>query len=162
MPNTNEYHLYIHLDDDAIVDKSPVANKSQSTNSTKKADDDKGIKKLAGETAVYSTIKGFANQAISYGISTIELRTGAREYQQKMQFYYDVGTTALGIIEGAIIGGTVGGGVGAVLGAVAGVASSMISYAQKQNTIELNRTVENISIMQNNVRAGTANRRMNY
>jgi len=26
----------------------------------------------------------------------------------------------------------------------------------------LNRTVENISIMQNNVRAGTANRRMNY
>lgn len=161
MPNTNEYHLYIHLDDEGGVNKSPVANKEQSSDGGN-ADSDEGIKKLVGGVAVYKTMKSFATQMISYTVGTIELRSGTKEYQQKMQFLYDVGMGIFNVVEGAILGGKVGGAPGAVIGAVVGMASTAISYAQNQNTIYLNQAIENVSILQNNVRAGTANRRMNY
>ena len=80
-----------------------------------------------------------------------------------MQFMYNIGNSALGILESIALGAAVGGGApGALVGALVGIAGQAISYAQAQNVIDLNRTLESMTITQNNVRAGTANRRLNY
>lgn len=161
MPNTNEYHLYIHVDEKEKETESPVSNSSAENKSNNKVFDDRLMTK-ARAIAAYKTSTSYAKQLIFYERSTIELRTGASEFQQKMLFRYEIGSTAFGIIDKIWQGAILGGGVGAAIGAAVGVLNTAISYSQAQNVIDLNRTLESMTITQNNVRAGTANRRLNY
>ena len=162
MPNTNEYHLYIHVDEKEKETESPVSNSSAEKKKDNAITKD-AAQKVGAAVAIYKTAKGFAQQLITHQVSTIELRTGASEYQQKMQFMYNIGNSALGILESIALGAAVGGGApGALVGALVGIAGQAISYAQAQNVIDLNRTLESMTITQNNVRAGTANRRLYY
>jgi hypothetical protein len=161
MPNTNEYHLYIHVDEKEKETESPVSNSSAENTENNQVTNEQFMTK-AKKIAAYGTVKGFVTQILSNGISTIELRTGAAEYQQKMQFAYDIGLGLYNIAEKTYLGAKFGGGVGAAIGLAIGTMHTAISYAQAQNVIDLNRTLESMTITQNNVRAGTANRRLNY
>lgn len=107
----------------------------------------------------YSSIAATADKLIGYEVSQVELRTGAREYEQKLQFGYSMAKKGVGI-GAAVVGGIATGNLPAVaIGLVAAGINSVIKISQNANTLRTQESLENISIGMANVRAGTAGRR---
>ena len=131
--------------------KSVSSSESSSVKSGKKASS------IAGYVAYKRYVAPFVRQGIQYSISTVGLRTGNMERQQRMQSAYDIGSQIFGIGESIALGFAVGGGVGAVVGAVMGTATTLIGVAQKQNTLKINNAIENQQISMLNARAGAIN-----
>lgn len=106
--------------------------------------------------------KQIADSVISYDISKISLRTGATEYQQKVQFAYNEGMNAASSIGAIGMGALIGGPAGAAV-AAAGVGISyimkIIGWAQNANTIQIQENQEDISIQMQMIRAGSMGRR---
>ena len=84
-------------------------------------------------------------------LSRVELRTGYSTLQERINFAMSKGQMLLG---GIIGGATVGGPVGAVVGGMTVMLGQAIEFTQNQITLDLNRSIENISIGMANVRAG--------
>ena len=137
--------------------KAVAQNNAPTSDSSQNAgtNTEKAMKNLVS----YGSIKHTADKIVSYQIGTVELRTGAREYEQKLQFGYQVGGTLLNTA--VMIGGTAA--TGNLPLAVIGVATSAISTGfdiwQKQNTININENREDISIAMQIKRAGNFGRR---
>ena len=98
----------IVIKDDTVTKKSPIAQKTQS-----ESVQDTGRAKAKENVAEYFAFKRivspFVRMGIEYGISTVSIRTGRTETQQRMQFAYSVGSKAFGIVENIAIGAAVGG-----------------------------------------------------
>mgnify|MGYP006911019625 FL=1 len=107
----------------------------------------------------YSAISSTADNLITYEINQVELRTGAREMEQRMQTVYNFGKKALNTTVALGIGLATGNFPLVAIGAVTSVFNSAISIAQKQRTIYTQQTVENVSINMQNERAGVQGRR---
>ena len=139
----------IVIKDDTVTKKSPIAQKTQS-----ESVQDTGRAKAKENVAEYFAFKRivspFVRMGIEYGISTVSIRTGRTETQQRMQFAYSVGSKAFGIVENIAIGAAVGGLWGAVMSTITTVAG----YAINQAKINLSAASENISIGLINARAG--------
>lgn len=119
----------------------------------------------AAKTVVaYTGIKQIANSVISYEVSTVNLRTGAAEYQQKVQFAYNEGAQALSSVGSILMGGVMGGPVGAGI-AAAGVGLSylmkFIGWGQNAQRLETEQNLESISLNFASIRAGVSGRRSN-
>ena len=159
VPNTGYYKAVIVLDDGATKKKSPVSG-SQKTDEEKYQQKwnnslEKGITGLVSYSAISST----ADRLISYEISQVELRTGAREMEQRMQTTYNFGKK---IVNSAVAlgAGLVTGNFPLVaIGLATSVFNSVISIAQKQQKIDTQQSVENVSINMQNERAGLQGRR---
>lgn len=116
---------------------------------------EKGVKGLIA----YSSIKGTAEQLVTAEIGRVELRTGASEYQARLQRTYSIVSSAVNA------GMTVG--VGVVTGnlplALISVATQGIQWFiqgfQKQTNLSLAATLQNISIDMATRRASTDGRR---
>lgn len=110
----------------------------------------------------YTGMKQIAESYIAYRISTVNLRTGASEFQQKLQFAYNEGSQLAGSIGAVFMGGIIGGIPGAVT-AAAGVGLTylmkLIGWAQNYNTIRTQENLEDVSIGMANIRAGVSGRR---
>ena len=115
-----------------------------------------GVSKAAAATyiAYKQYIAPFVKQAISYQISTVSLKTGRVEHQQRLQFAYDAGSKVVQLVENIAIGAAVGGLPGAIIGATVSVVQTAVQYAQAKHTLDLERSAESISIGLQNVRAG--------
>lgn len=155
------YHLYIHAEDFA-GSKSAVAGQNGGAGTSSKPQGNKGAegasKALMGLVS-YSSIAATADKLIGYEVSQVELRTGAREYEQKLQFGYSMAKKGVGI-GAAVVGGIATGNLPAVaIGLVAAGINSVIKISQNANTLRTQESLENISIGMANVRAGTAGRR---
>lgn len=102
-----------------------------------------------------------ADSVINYRISTIALRTGETEHQQRVQFVYGEASQAVGSL-GAIVGGlSLGGPVGALVvagGVAVSYALKFIGWAQNANTLRLQKSVEDVSIQMQTIRAGLPRR----
>lgn len=137
--------------------KAVAQNNAPTSGSSQNAgtNTEKAMKNLVS----YGSIKHTADKIVSYQIGTVELRTGAREYEQKLQFGYQVGSKLLNTA--VMIGGAAA--TGNLPLAVIGVATSAISTGfdiwQKQNTININENREDISIAMQIKRAGNFGRR---
>lgn len=89
-----EYHLYIHADDvgeeNQVVAGSATAQSSGTgTSGTDGAGKTaQGAAKAVKGLISFSTAAAFADNIISYELSQVNLRTGAAEYEQKLQFGY--------------------------------------------------------------------------
>ncbi len=118
----------------------------------------------AKKVVAYTGIKQIANSVISYEISTVNLRTGAAEYQQRLQFAYNEGSKALSSVGAIAMGAVVGGPAGAAV-AAAGVALSyimkFIGWGQNAARLQTEQNLENISLGFASVRAGITGRRSN-
>lgn len=126
-------------------------------NSAGSGDEDKLSRKdVAGYIAYKHYVSPFVKQAISYGISTVSLRTGRTEHQQRLQYAYDMGSKVVSLVENVAMGLLLSGGnpLGAIGGAAVSVAQFAVQYAQAKNTLNLEREAENISIGLMNIRAG--------
>lgn len=110
--------------------------------------------KAAKGLVSFSQVKPFINQVIQYQINTVELRTGASERQQQLSFAYQTAGSMVGIIQTAVAGFAVGNVPGAIIGALLGIAHKVVTIGLNQNTINLQRQQENISLGLMNMRAG--------
>ena len=102
-----------------------------------------------------------ADSVINYRISTISLRTGAEEHQQRVQFVYNEASHAVGSL-GTIVGGAALGGVPGAIAAAGAVAVSyalkFLGWAQNANTLRLQKSMEDVSIQMQSIRAGLPRR----
>nr|DAJ68666.1 MAG TPA: hypothetical protein [Caudoviricetes sp.] len=158
MPDTGKYVTTIIIKTEG-GSKSPVSG-SKKTDEEKYQEKwnnslEKGLKGLVSYSAVSST----ADNLITYEINQVELRTGAREMEQRMQTVYNFGKKALNTTVALGIGLATGNFPLVAIGAVTSVFNSAISIAQKQRTIDTQQTVENVSINMQNERAGVQGRR---
>ena len=138
--------------------KSPIADNEengQTEQTTQMPTGGVDIKQIVGSYfAVKRIVSPFIKQAIDYGISTVSVRTGANEQQQRVQFAYDLGSKAVGYAENIAVGAAVGGVWGAVGAAVLGVVTTAVGVSLNQQKINLNESLENISLNLMNMRAG--------
>lgn len=138
--------------------KSPIAgsDSTASKNTSNNNDGKISREQAAGFFAYKRYISPFVKQALSYGISTVSLKTGRTEYQQRLQFAYDVAGNVAGMGENIAMGFLLSGGnpVGAVAGAAISLIHTAVNYAQSANTFNLNRSLENVSIGLADLRAG--------
>ena len=138
--------------------KVPIAgNNTESKQTTPSTEEKDNKASVVGYVAYKKYVAPFVKQGIQYSISTVGLRTGNMERQQRMQSAYDIGSQVVGIGESIALGFAMGGGVGAVVGAVMGTATTLIGVAQKQTTININNALENQQISMLNARSGAIN-----
>ncbi len=89
----------------------------------------------------------------------VELATGAREYEDRLNAGYNIAKQIWNTGEAILIGAATGGVIGAVAGlAISGI-HQLISYGQRRQALALNEGLEDISIGLMNVRAGVDGRR---
>lgn len=134
--------------------QSVVSGQKKTTSSNTPKQTSKAEKTMMGIVS-YSTISHFVDNLVTYDISQVELTTGAKEYEQKLQFHYGVAKKGLGIIVAGITGGLTGAGIAALGTAI----YSAISYGQSMMAIERKQHLEDISIGMASIRAGISGRR---
>ena len=134
---------------------NPIAgqDKSSDTEQGKGLLTKEGAKTFGAAMVAYGTLKSFATQIINHEVSQVELETGSREMQERASFKNEMVQKGVGLLEMAVTGAMFG-GVGAVVGLAIGTTHTLLGYVQKQDTIELKRTIENQTISQNFIRAG--------
>ena len=111
-------------------------------------------KVFAKGMAAYHTVKSFATQTINYRVSTVSLRTGSNELQQRAEFINDVVQKGVGIIETIGAGALVGGLPGAAVGLAVGTLHTAIGFMQNQDRIDKQYALEQETIQRNFIRAG--------
>ena len=159
MAENNTYHLYVHFG--SGDKKSAVSTANRSTNE-QDAEDGKtaaGAERALRGMVSYASVRAFANNLISYEISQVELRTGAREYEQKLRFGYDMFNKGLNIGTATFMGAKAGGVVGAVTGLAVSTLYTFLGYLQNANTLRTQESLENISIGMARDRAGVSGSR---
>ena len=156
----NEYRIVIQLPSDGA--ESRVMSGGNGAAAPVKTDSEKrteGAAKALKGMVSFSAVRAFANNLISYEISQVELRTGAREYEQKLQFGYQVANQGINILAATAMGFATGNIAGAVVGFLGSTLYTAIGYAQNYNTIRTQENLENVSIGLANLRAGVSGRR---
>lgn len=161
MANNNEYHIYVHGEGGEST--SVVSGGGGSVTGTEQTvqpskTEQGAVKALKGMVS-FAAVRGFANTLISYEISQVSLRTGAREYEQKLQFGYDLLNKGLNVGMATAAGFAAGGAIGAGVALIGSTIYTIIGYAQNANTIRTQQTLEDISIGMASERAGVSGRR---
>lgn len=161
MANKNNYVIRIKLpkkkNDGPVSNSSP--NSFQDESGEEKsywAENAESAKSAVHKIVSRATAMAVADKLISYDVSTVSLRTGAKEYEQKLQFGYSMlQQTAVPLV----IGPATGGLAGAAIGIAFSFAMQGITWAQNAQTIRYNQQLENISIAMANTRAGVTGSR---
>lgn len=141
--------------------KSPIAGSgAQATDTTAQQGGTPAIStgRVAAAKGIFfanSYIMPFVDKMVTQKISTVALRTGAQELEDRMSFAYQVGKQAFGFVESVAVGALIGGGVpGALIGGAMHVALTMVEYSTRKQEIDLKHRVEDISLHFMNTRAG--------
>lgn len=132
---------------------SPSASASAEASVPSGGDNVLAKKYLTGMFA-YRTLKSFAVQQINYQVSTTALRTGSNELQQRAEFQNQLIQKGVGILESTVIGLKLSSLPGALLGLSLSTAHTLIGYEQNQNTLNMQKVLENRSLELTRIRAG--------
>lgn len=111
--------------------------------------------------AVNTYIKPFVDQMATQYVSTVALKTGAQEQEERMSYtmnvaqkVYSFGSSlATGALMGSA-GGPIGAIAGAIIGGVMSLATMAVDYSNKQEKLDLQHSVESIGLRYLNNRAG--------
>lgn len=151
------YEVIIRAED--IKKKSAVAGTEEKTEKTygekSAASLEKGVKGLVS----YASVKGLAEQLITAEIGRVELRTGAAEYQQRIQTVYSVGSSVVNSAVAIGIGAATGNLPLVLIGTATKAVSWLIGGIQRQIDLNLKQAGEDISIGMATRRASTNGRR---
>lgn len=142
--------------------ESPIANDQNDNTSDSEKDTEKKAKKVITGALLYRTGKALVRSQIGHEISTISLRTGQTELQQRYEFANRIAESVFDVGESIAIGAAVGSGWGAVIGAVIGIGSKLVGLAHKQDTYNLNQQLEQETLRRNNLRAGAMGSRRDW
>ena len=152
-----EYTLTIKAENLTADNKSPIASDGMSgagSTESKGLLTKEGAAAFAVGFAAYKTVKSFATQVINYKVSTVSLRTGSNELQQRADFINEVAQKGLGILETTTAGALVGGLPGALVGLAIGSLHTAVGFIQNQDKINLQYELEQETIQRNIIRAG--------
>lgn len=156
----NEYKIVIQLPDEDtsgnVVSGGGGGKRSTQTAEEKQA---AGAANAVKGLVSFSAVRAFANNLISYEISQVELRTGAREYEQKLRFGYEVTNKVMNIGMATVAGAMTGGVIGAAVGFIGSTFYTALGYMQNANTLRTQQNLEDVSIGMANLRAGVSGRR---
>ncbi len=158
----NTYKIIIKNGNAGSGKKSPVANNNDSAKGKDNTNTETGGSHAAAKEAVGTyfafkrVVSPIVTQAVEYGISTVSIRTGRREEQQRQQFVYDTARRIYGLGESVAIGAAVGGLPGALVSVALTLANSALSIAYAQKRINLAENLDNVTLGMLNVRAGGA------
>lgn len=162
MAGKNEYIIRIKLPSE-VGNNGPVSTSSANLGADNSGEEKsywaqnaESAKAAAQKIVSVGAAAALADNLISYDLSTVSLRTGATEYEQKLKFGYSM---AKQIAVPLAIGAATGGLAGAAIGLVASFAMQGITWAQNAQTIRYNQQLENISISMTNTRAGVTGSR---
>ena len=126
----------------------------------------KGVAKTLAKSFVVRESVSIAKSELLYKANTVELRTGCKDLQQKVDLQMQIGSIALSVLGSAVAGFIVGGPVGAAASVGLSVLTRAIGFAQStsqaQRTIDLKQSIENQTINMNMIRAGSRGSRGNY
>ena len=142
--------------------ESPIANDQNENTSDSEKDTEKKAKKVITGAMLYRTGKALVRSQIGHEISTISLRTGQTELQQRYEFANRIAESVFDVGESIAVGASVGKGWGAVIGAVIGIGSKLVGLVHKQDTYNLNQQLEQETLWRNNIRAGVAGSRRDW
>ena len=142
--------------------ESPIANDQNENTSDSEKDTEKKAKKVITGAMLYRTGKALVRSQIGHDISTISLRTGQTELQQRYEFANRIAESVFDVGESIAVGASVGKGWGAVIGAVIGIGSKLVGLVHKQDTYNLNQQLEQETLWRNNIRAGVAGSRRDW
>ena len=154
---THEY--VIKIQNETSGKKSPIAGSNNSGSSkSEKAQATVGQERaqsaLKAIVAYNKFIAPFVDSAVERELGTIELRTGASELQQRVNFGRSIAKQVGGLATSVIAGYAVGNLPGAIIGGLISVATTAMNYSNRQNVLNLNRNLEDITISGRNIRAG--------
>lgn len=110
------------------------------------------VKRVVSVGAIVHT----ADQILSHQHSTISLQTGAQEYGQRASYIYQ---KAGGFVKTVAMGALAGGLPGAVVAGVLNVGSNAVSYLFKQDILQKEKELEDISRRMRMMRATVSGRR---
>lgn len=158
MAENHSYEVIIRAEN--VEKKSAVAgNNSESSEKTygekTAASLEKGLKGLVS----YQAVKSTAEQLITAEIGRVELRTGAAEYQQRIQTMYSIGSSIANSVVSIGVGAATGNLPLVLIGLATKGIQTAISVYQKQLQLNLQKADENISIGLVSRRASTGARR---
>lgn len=161
----SDYNIYVHIDglekESAMAGAGTASTGADSESEVGSSGGDR-VLRAAKKMVSFAAIKSTADQIANYAHSTISLRTGAVEYEQRVNAVYSAVSQTVGAGAALVTAGLTGGlaGVAVVaLGLAANGVRQAINIAQRENTLRLNESVENVSIGMQNIRAGTVGRR---
>lgn len=156
----NTYHLYVHIDGGNEKQSAVSTKETGIGDATPQGNDTAESALVATKGLVsFSAVRAFAGNLISYEISQVELRTGAREYEQKLRFGYEMANKGLNVVTATAAGFAMGGAFGAVAGLIGSLGYTVLGYVQNANTIRTQENLEDVSIGMANIRAGVSGRR---
>lgn len=163
-----EYHIYVHFNgggkkksvagDGDGGGSTGTENVGESTGSSVQDAVANKLKKMVSFPAIKST----ADKIINTRIAQVSLQTGATEYEERVSYVYNNASQTVGAGYALLSAGIVGGPAGF---AVAGIAlaatfvNKVVEISQKQRMLQLQQSMENISIDMARVRAGVSGRR---
>lgn len=163
MNNKNKYDIYLHLDE-LSDNKSAVAGAgsgSTDTDDSQGGGGDRVVNKLK-KMVSFAAVKSTADRIASYKISQVTLKTGAAEYEERLSYIQTAVSQTVGAGAALVAAGMAGGPAGlavAGLGIATSAVNKLISILQKNNTLQLQESLENVSIGMARVRAGVSGRR---
>ena len=169
MGEAREYSITIHIDGEVAstgTSEAVAGASTPSSTATAKASATKGATTtspagIMKAMTAYHTLKAFAVQEINYQVSTVELRTGSKDLQEKANFTNQIIQKGISILETTAVGAVMGGLPGALAGLALSTAHTAIGYAQRQSTLNLQESLENRSIEMMRIRAGSLGSRSN-
>ena len=148
------YEIIIKNATDGADKNSAVAGDKSSGSKTDKKELSPAQKNTAKGLVVWNKVKPFVTQIAGNKISQVSLKTGSRELQEKIEFTYGIVNAGVGIAESALTGYAIGNIPGAIVGTLFSAFHQTITIAQRTAAINTQRSIENVSIQMNYIRAG--------
>ena len=155
------YTITIKADSLSGGKKKAVAgnDKDSDTENRKGLLSKEGAKAYAKGLVAYHTVKSFATQIVNHEVSMVQLRTGSNELQERANFTNQTIQKGIGVLEAGITGAMVGGLPGFLIGTTLSLVHTITGYVQAQDRINTARTLENVGIDMNYIRAGASGSR---
>lgn len=104
--------------------------------------------------AVKGILAPVVDTVVSHQVSTVTLRTGAVEQQDRLSFAYSIGKQATSITMSTALGAATGNLPGALIGLALGITNTALSYKNRADEIQLQNNVENVGLRLADIRAG--------
>ena len=151
-----KYEIVIKNETD--TDKSsPIAgNTAQGKTAGKTDEKSVNTTALKGLMAAKSIAVSVIDQTVSHEISTVSLRTGANEQQDRLSFAYSVGKQVGSAVMSLAVGAAVGGLPGAIIGLTTSLISTAVTYSNKAADIQMQHDLEGVGLRYANARSGGA------
>lgn len=125
--------------------------------SATEADTMNSVKKLVS----FATMAATADRIVTTAIGEVSLQTGANEYERQLDTAYSAGKQIIGAGAALAIGAATGTLPIVALGMVTSTLNRALSISQRAAQLNMSRSLEDISIGMQSVRAGTSGRRGN-